>query len=162
MALVSFVSAKFCTLITKCQLTRKILLLHIATRTGLTSKSTQSPHSTPNHIVQNITTLAISKFYCYNILHMVASSRGLGHMVFIHAIAGSNPAATTRNKKKTFRSYFCFVLSGLGLSIPPRLPETKRTRRVRFIFLAAARGCEPAGLALSRKRTKKKNLFFFF
>ena len=73
------------------------------------SKSIQSPLSAPNHIMQNITTLAISKFYCYNILHMVASSRGLGHMVFIHAIAGSNPAATTIEQKKTHGVLFCSI-----------------------------------------------------
>ena len=131
MALASFASAKFYTLIAGCQLPRKILSLHIATRTGLTSKSIPSLRSTPNLIVQSITTLAISRFYCYNIPHMVASSRGLGHMVFIHAIAGSNPAATTI--------------------------KIKRTRRVRFIFMKIVVGCEPAGFALSRKRVKKKN-----
>lgn len=40
---------------------------------------------------------------------MVASSRGLGHMVFIHAIAGSNPAATTIEQKKTQRVLFCSI-----------------------------------------------------
>ena len=40
---------------------------------------------------------------------MVASSRGLGHMVFIHAIAGSNPAATTIEQKKTHGVLFCSI-----------------------------------------------------
>ena len=53
---------------------------------------------------------------------MVASSSGLGRLVLIQVIAGSNPAATTRNKNSHLWLIFISVVR-LGLFIPPRLPE---------------------------------------
>ncbi len=44
---------------------------------------------------------------CYN-KSMVSSSSGPGLLVLIQAIAGSNPAEITRDKKKSLATYFYF------------------------------------------------------
>ena len=47
----------------------------------------------------------------WGINNMAPSSSGPGRLVLIQKIAGSTPAGVTRNKKKTLRVLFLFLIS---------------------------------------------------